>query len=79
MEEIKIKSEFIKLDQFLKFSNVLQTGGMAKIFIQEECVLVNGEVCTMRGKKLYNGDIVDVEFYDENGKIEDVVKLKVVN
>lgn len=58
MEEIKIKTEFIKLDQFLKFANLVYTGGDAKGFIQDGQVLVNGEVCTMRGKKLRDGDTV---------------------
>ena len=55
-EKIVITTEFIKLDAFMKFANVVMTGGEAKMLIQEEQVLVNGEVCTMRGKKLRNGD-----------------------
>lgn len=58
MEEITIRTEFIKLDRFLKFANLVYTGGDAKGFIQEGSVKVNGEVCTMRGKKLRDGDIV---------------------
>jgi len=77
MNLIKIESEFIKLDQLLKFSTVVDSGGVAKIFIQEECVLVNGEVCTQRGKKIYPEDIVDVEFYDDDGLVEEVITLKV--
>ena len=50
--EIPIHTEFIKLQDFLKFANAIESGGMAKTFIQEGDVLVNGEVCTMRGKKL---------------------------
>ena len=53
---VKITSEFIKLDAALKFANALESGGMAKTVIQDGQVKVNGEVCTMRGKKLYNGD-----------------------
>lgn len=56
--EIPIHTEFIKLQDFLKFSNAMESGGMAKNFIQEGSVLVNGEVCTMRGKKLHPGDTV---------------------
>lgn len=56
--EIPIHTEFIKLQDFLKFANAIESGGMAKTFIQEGEVLVNGEVCTMRGKKLYDGDRV---------------------
>lgn len=58
MEEITIRTEYIKLDRFLKFANLVYTGGDAKGFIQEGSVKVNGEVCTMRGKKLRDGDIV---------------------
>jgi len=77
MNLIKIESEFIKLDQLLKFSTVVDSGGVAKILIKEECVLVNGEVCTQRGKKLYPDDVVDIEFFDEDGLIEEVITLKV--
>ena len=51
-----ISTEFIKLQDALKFANAVPTGGVAKIEIQEGNVFVNGEVCTMRGKKLYPGD-----------------------
>lgn len=62
--EINITTEFIKLDQLLKFSGMTDTGGLAKEIIQEGLVKVNGEVCTMRGKKLRAGDIVTVEDYN---------------
>lgn len=55
-EIIKINDEYIKLDSLLKFSGIVQTGGEAKLLIQNGQVLVNGEVCTMRGKKMRNGD-----------------------
>ncbi len=58
MIEIAIRTEFIKLDQFLKFAGCVYTGGDAKGFIQDGYVKVNGEVCTMRGKKLVPGDTV---------------------
>ena len=58
VEEISIHTEFIKLQDFLKFANAVESGGMAKTVILAEDVLVNGEVCTMRGKKLRPGDIV---------------------
>lgn len=61
METIIIHSEFIKLDSFLKFCGACATGGEAKIVITEGKVLVNGEVCTMRGKKLYAGDTVTLD------------------
>ncbi len=50
MTEIKIETEFIKLDALLKFANLVSSGGEAKIRIAEGEVLVNGEICTMRGK-----------------------------
>ena len=56
--EIPIHTEFIKLQDFLKFANAIESGGMAKTFIQNEQVPVNGEVCTQRGKKLRPGDTV---------------------
>ena len=61
MEEIKIYTDFIKLDDFLKFSGILGSGGQAKAVIQEGFVKVDGEVCLMRGKKLRGGEIVEFE------------------
>lgn len=59
-ESVKITTEFIKLDALLKFANVVSTGGEAKLVIQEGDVTVNGEVCTMRGKKIRPGDRVEL-------------------
>ena len=56
--EIPIHTEFIKLQDFLKFCNVVESGGMAKNFIVNGEVQVNGEVCTQRGRKLRPGDTV---------------------
>ena len=53
---VVISTEFIKLQDAMKFANAVPTGGLAKTEIQEGNVTVNGEVCTMRGKKLYPGD-----------------------
>ena len=61
--EVEISTEYIKLDQLLKFAGLTDTGGLAKEIIQEGLVKVNGEVCTMRGKKIRKGDIVSVEAY----------------
>ncbi|MBQ8687106.1 MAG: RNA-binding S4 domain-containing protein [Ruminococcus sp.] len=58
MEEIAIRTEFIKLDALLKYAALCETGGMAKEVIQMSEVKVNGEVCTMRGKKIRPGDTV---------------------
>ena len=62
-ETIEISTEFIKLDSFLKFAGMLETGGQAKEVVQAGLVAANGEVCTMRGKKIRPGDIVEVENY----------------
>ena len=59
MEKIKINTEFIKLDSLLKFAALVGTGGEAKYVITEGFVSVNGEVCTMRGRKIYPGDRVE--------------------
>ena len=61
MTEIKIETEFIKLDALLKFANLVSSGGEAKIRIAEGEVLVNGAPCTMRGKKLRSGDTVELD------------------
>ena len=60
-QSIKITTEFIKLDSLLKFSGLTETGGIAKEIIQQGLVKVNGETCTMRGKKIRSGDVVFVE------------------
>ena len=61
MEEINIKTDFIKLDALLKYSALTGTGGEAKQVILDGLVSVNGEVCTMRGKKIHSGDMVEFE------------------
>lgn len=60
-KEIKIKEDFIRLDSAMKLSDMVVTGGHAKIVIQNGEVKVNGEICTMRGKKLRIGDKVEFE------------------
>lgn len=62
-EKVKINTEYIKLDQLLKFAGAAAIGSEAKAIIAEGRVKVNGEVCTMRGKKIRSGDIVSL-----NGK-----------
>ena len=62
---IKITTEYIKLDQLLKFSGVADNGVFAKEIILDGLVKYNGEICTMRGKKVYPGDKVSVEIPDE--------------
>ena len=60
-EKISIKEDFIRLDSAMKLANLVSTGGHAKIVIQDGEVKVNGEVCTMRGKKLRKGDTAEFE------------------
>lgn len=58
IDKIKTEGEYIKLQDALKLSGAVETGGQAKLEIQSEKVSVNGEICTMRGKKLRKGDKV---------------------
>ena len=60
-ERVKIETEFIKLQDLLKFAGAVETGGEAKLLIQDGEVKVNGEVCTMRGKKLSPGDRAELD------------------
>ena len=62
---VPINTEFIKLQDLLKWTGVAQTGGHAKILVQDGQVAVNGEICLMRGKKLRPGDTVTVTGLDE--------------
>ncbi|MDE6776725.1 MAG: RNA-binding S4 domain-containing protein [Oscillospiraceae bacterium] len=62
-ETVRIRTEFIKLDSLLKFAGLCDTGGFAKELVQQGQVKVNGEVCTMRGKKIRSGDVVSVDKY----------------
>ena len=59
--EIKIKTEYIKLQDLLKFAGAVETGGDAKLIIQEGRITVNGAVCTMRGKKMCPGDTACID------------------
>ena len=61
MKTIIITTEFIKLQDLLKFANLVETGGEAKELIQGGEVLLNGVPCTMRGKKCVPGDVVELE------------------
>ena len=61
MKTIFIHTEFIKLQDLLKYANLVETGGTAKECVQGGEVTVNGEVCTMRGKKIRPGDVVAFE------------------
>ena len=68
METINITSEFIKLEALLKFAALVGTGGEAKLVIADGLVKVNGEVCTMRGRKIRPGDVVS--FADAELRVE---------
>lgn len=79
MEEIKIVTPFIKLDQLVKFAGLAETGARAKILIDLGEFNVNGEYCTKRGKKIKPGDIIEFKgkkykiVVDENAVIEEAV------
>ncbi len=60
MQHLKIDTPFIKLDSLLKFAGICSTGGEAKVLIINGDVKVNGEVCTMRGKKIYVDDVIKI-------------------
>lgn len=65
MENLKvhITTEYIKLDALLKFAGLCDTGGFAKELVQQGAVSVNGQICTMRGKKIRPGDRICVDKY----------------
>ena len=67
---VSIHTEFIKLDSLLKFAGLCDTGGFAKELVQQGAVRVNGEVCTMRGKKIRPGDAVTVDKYTVRVTVE---------
>jgi len=60
-QQVEIETDFIKLDALLKFAAVVQTGGEAKMMINDGFVSVNGEICTQRGKKIYPDDKVTID------------------
>lgn len=64
MKTVRITTEFIKLQDLLKFANLVESGGEAKERIQDGEAVVNGEICTQRGKKIRPGD--DVVFHGEH-------------
>lgn len=63
-QEVKISTEFIKLDQLIKFAGIAYSGAEAKDMVLNGCAFVNGEQCLMRGKKIRPGDVVGLEFED---------------
>jgi ribosome-associated protein len=77
MKKIFIETESIKLDQLLKFAEVVDSGGLAKLLISEGFVKVNNGVCNQRGKKIFHDDMVDVSIPNENGS-QETFKLKII-
>ena len=59
--KVSIKTDYIKLDSLLKYAGLTETGGIAKEIIPEERIKFNGEVCTIRGKKVRKGDRIQID------------------
>lgn len=79
MREIEITTEYIQLDQLLKFANIAQTGGHAKILIRQGMITLNDQIETRRGKKIYPGDTVIINVKDDYNFEEDEISLKIVS
>lgn len=67
--EVKITTEFIKLDQLIKYAGIAYSGAEAKDMVLNGYASVNGDVCTMRGKKIRTGDVVTLDFEDDSFEI----------
>lgn len=67
--EVKITTEFIKLDQLIKYAGIAYSGAEAKDMVINGYASVNGEICTMRGKKIRPGDVVTLDFEDDSFEI----------
>lgn len=63
-EDIRITTDYIKLDSLLKLSGIAETGGTAKMIVSAGKVKLNGQICNMRGKKLKEGDLICIEDMD---------------
>ena len=61
MEKVKIETEMIQLDQFLKWASILQSGCEIRFLLDEQRIFVNGELCSAKRKKLHAGDIVEIK------------------
>lgn len=61
VEKIYIDEDYIKLDSLLKFGGIAETGGQAKLLVQDGLIMLNGEICTQRGRKIKDGDRVQFE------------------
>jgi len=76
-KDVYISTDFIKLDQLLKFASVVDSGGMAKMLILESAVKVNGEIMNMRGKKIRSGDKIEIDFSIVDSEYQEIVELNV--
>lgn len=76
--EVRIVTEYIKLDQLIKLSGLVQTGGIVKHLISEGMVKVNGACEWQRGKKIRPGDRVEIEEKDESGRILEIYQIDVI-
>lgn len=61
MEKIKIETDMIQLDQFMKWASILQSGGEIRFLLDENRIYINGILCNAKRKKLYPGDIVEIK------------------
>jgi len=78
MKKIYIKTDFIKMDQLLKYAEIAGTGGHAKYLIQNDFVKYNGEIDNRRGKKVYPGDIVTVDLSEDETSNEAFIELEIL-
>lgn len=76
--QVMINTEFIKLDQLIKLSGMVQTGGFAKQIIADGMVKLNGNYEFQRGKKIRPGDVVEIEIRDESDQIVETHTIEVV-
>ena len=67
--QVSISTEYIKLDQLIKYAGIAYSGAEAKDMVINGYASVNGEVCTMRGKKIRSGDVVTLDFEDDSFEI----------
>ena len=78
MKKIYIKTEFIKMDQLLKYAEISSTGGHAKYLIKNNFVKYNGEIDNRRGKKVYPGDIVTVDLSEDYNFEENIIEIEIL-
>ncbi len=69
MENLAINSEYIKLDQLIKYAGITGCGSQAKTLILQQYVKVNGQICTQRGRKIRVGDVVEITYQPLSRKL----------